>query len=36
MPVFDMSETFFVKQLKFRPSTALRFAVRFSYVGKKK
>ncbi|XP_074321863.1 lysine histidine transporter 1-like isoform X3 [Apium graveolens] len=32
MSVFDMIETYLVKQKKFRPSTPLRIAVRFTYV----
>ncbi|CAI9093267.1 OLC1v1028732C1 [Oldenlandia corymbosa var. corymbosa] len=32
MPVFDMLETFLVKQLKFKPSTPLRFCTRTLYV----
>ncbi|KAL3501056.1 hypothetical protein ACH5RR_035505 [Cinchona calisaya] len=33
MPVFDMAETFLVKKLRFKPSTALRFTTRTLYVG---
>lgn len=34
MPVFDMIETFLVKQLKFTPSFMLRLVTRSLYVGK--
>lgn len=34
MPVFDMLETFLVKQMMFDPSFKLRFITRTSYVGK--
>ncbi|KAL1556762.1 Lysine histidine transporter 1 [Salvia divinorum] len=33
MPVFDMMETFLVKQMKFKPSDVLRFTSRMLFVG---
>lgn len=33
MPVFDMIETFLVKQMKFPPSFTLRFVARTLFVG---
>ncbi|KAG6405701.1 hypothetical protein SASPL_133293 [Salvia splendens] len=33
MPVFDMMETFLVKQMKFKPSDVLRFTTRTLFVG---
>lgn len=34
IPLFDMTETYLVKEKKFKPSTWLRLVVRFIFVGK--